>query len=382
VDLSDIRQLHPTVRVLSRADIDATLIDQWERLEQRSLEANAFLSPHFVIPALEHLTPDLAVDIVAVFGPQQHEESLLGIGIFSRQPPTRQMPLPRLVAYRSPHSYRTGLLIDCACADRVADAFFEYFRRPRNRWRAVEFVDLYQDGPLDRLLQQAAVRHGARWKPYHEKTRAVLELGRCAPLAAPLSTRDASELRRKRRRLAEQGAVSWRLSVGAEVDAEHAERLLRLEHSGWKGEQGESMLSSSSDAQFCRRMVDGFRGAGRGFFCELMVQDRVIATANYLTSGDAGFAFKIGWDPEYAKCSPGILNEIEFVEHAGDERLSALQYIDSGAQPGSFIDSLWPQRQTLVTRALLGPGLPSMVEPLLDGLRALKARWRAPQTST
>src|SRR5262249_20934562 len=153
-----------------------------------------------------------------------------------------------------------------------------------------------------------------------------------ASFEASLGTREAGEVRRKRRRLAEHGAVSWCLTMGAEVGAEHAERLLALEHNGWKGEKGESMLSDPDHAQFCRQMVDGFRGAGRGFFCELMVGGRVIATANYLTSGDAGFAFKIGWDPEYAKCSPGILNEVEFVERAGDGRLSALQYIDSGAQ--------------------------------------------------
>jgi len=373
LDLSDAQPVQLTLRVLAREQIDAALIEQWEHLEQRSLEPNAFLSPHFIIPALEHLTPDLQVDIVAVGG---GAGQLLGLGIFCRQRPTRQMPLPRLCAYRSPHSYRTGLLIDRTFSDCVADAFVGYFGQARNRWRAVEFVDLRLDGPLDRALLGAARRQGVRWKSYHEKTRAILEPARCGAFERSQRVHDAAELRRKRRRLGERGTVSWRLAIGAEVGPDQTEQLLALEHSGWKGEQRESLLSQPAHAQFCRDMAERFRRAGRVFFCELMVDGRVIASANYLLSGNVGFAFKIGWDPVYAKASPGVLNEVEFIEHVG-ERLGTLEYIDSGAQPGSFIDALWPQRATLGTRALLGRGIPAAFDPLLDALRAIKARWRA-----
>jgi CelD/BcsL family acetyltransferase involved in cellulose biosynthesis len=365
------------VRILGRADIDAPLIDRWARLEARSLEANAYLSPHFVVPALRHLTPELAVEIVAVFDRESANAPLVGLGVFSRRSPTRRMPFPTLCAYRSPHSFLTGLLIDRDLADRVADAFFGYFGSRRNRWCAVEFVDLRQHGPLLRALQGAARRAGARWHPYDRRRRAVLDphgLGE-RPLEGRLDPHDAAELRRKRRRLAERGAVSWRLVDDGQVRAEQVETFLALEHRGWKAEQGSSLRSQPAHETFFRELVDGFRAAGRAFFCELQLDGCAIASSSNLLSGDAAFAFKIGWDPAYAKSSPGILNEIEFIEHAS-ERFGTLEYIDSGAQPGSFIDSLWTQRVDLVTGAFLSRGIPATLEPLLAALRRIKSRLR------
>ena len=36
-------------------DLTDEFVARWAQLESRSVEGNAFLSPHFVIPAVEHL---------------------------------------------------------------------------------------------------------------------------------------------------------------------------------------------------------------------------------------------------------------------------------------------------------------------------------------
>src|SRR5262245_57575466 len=47
-------------------DIEAATVAAWSDLEARALEANAYLSPYFVLPALRHLEPAAPIVIVLV----------------------------------------------------------------------------------------------------------------------------------------------------------------------------------------------------------------------------------------------------------------------------------------------------------------------------
>jgi hypothetical protein len=95
-------------------------------------------------------------------------------------------------------------------------------------------------------------------------------------------------------------------------------------------------------------MVERFKATGNLFFTELWLGDTVIASTSNLISGGAGFAFKIGWHPAYARMAPALLNEYEFIRRApavcGD-----LSYVDSGATEESFINKLWVGRRRLAS---------------------------------
>ena len=99
----------------------------WSDLEARALEANAYLSPHFVLPALRHLEPTAPIVIVLVERGHQRAGELMGVGVFRLCPPTPRFPLRHLVAYRSCHSYLSGLLVDHREAAAVVQTFFDFF---------------------------------------------------------------------------------------------------------------------------------------------------------------------------------------------------------------------------------------------------------------
>lgn len=61
--------------------------------------------------------------------------------------------------------------------------------------------------------------------------------------------------------------------------------------------------------------MEGFNKTGRAFFTEIVLNDKIISSTTNLISGKAGFAFKVGWDIEFAKYGPGIVNEIKTLEH-------------------------------------------------------------------
>jgi hypothetical protein len=129
-------------------------------------------------------------------------------------------------------------------------------------------------------------------------------------------------------------------------------------------------------------MVRGFRKDKRLFITELSLDGLAIASSVNLISGGAGFAFKIGWHADFAKMSPGVLNEVEFIRHA-PEIVGGLKYIDSGAVEGSFIDNLWVGRRVLTSgifgttsvgkRALnTGAGLRNMKKILSTGCKKIQ----------
>ena len=72
-----------------------------------------------------------------------------------------------------------------------------------------------------------------------------------------------------------------------------------------------------------------------------------MASTLNLLSGESLFAFKIGWDPEFAECSPGTLSELNLLEHCHE--VPGLNQIDSCAKPGSYVENVWPWRRKLTT---------------------------------
>ena len=57
---------------------------------------------------------------------------------------------------------------------------------------------------------------------------------------------------------------------------------------------------------------------------------------------------KIGWDPDFADCSPGVLSELLLLQSLS-EQLPAARFVDSCARPDSYLESVWPWKLALTT---------------------------------
>lgn len=333
-----------TAHALSIADVDATFVADWADLERRALEPNAFLSPHFVQPAVRELEPGLRPVVLAV---RRADGLLVGLGVFRHRPPSLRCPLPHLGAFRSKHSYLSGWLVDRDHAAGAMDAVLSLLSRRGTRWHGIVLPHAPAE-ETHRHMLEAGARAGGRWFEYARRTRAMLDVAAAGePAIEALSSSRRKSLRRKRRQLEEEGEVEWRLIAGADDVARCVDRFLVLENAGWKGAAGGSLVSSPAGEGFFRAMIAAFAREGRAFFTELSVGGQVVSSTCNLESGDEGFAFKIGWDPRFASLSVGTLNEIELIRSAPAE-LAHLRRLDSGSEPGSYMDDLWRGRRTLV----------------------------------
>jgi len=336
-----------TTRVLKTSEIDTGLISAWEELEARAIVPNAFMSPHFVLPALRHLPYSDNVFGVFVEKTSAGLSELIGVALFEICGPTRRFPLGHLSAFETMHSYLTDFLLDREHASGALREIFRYLRAQRHRWHGVRLNNLSGEYLLAEDAQAVASEFGVRWNLFEQWSRAVLHARDFGDAAmAQLTKRRTKQHQKNLARLEELGKIEWCFTRQTDSLQTLAEEFVRLEHSGWKGTEGTSLYSNSNQLRFFFEMIAGFNQTGRAFFTELRLNGKSIASTANFTSGNIGFAFKVGWDVEYARFGLGITNEIELLKHAG-EFLPELEYIDGSSAPDSYINELWPSRRTI-----------------------------------
>jgi CelD/BcsL family acetyltransferase involved in cellulose biosynthesis len=360
------------VSALSAADLAA-----WRELEARAAEPNVYQSADFVLPALAHLDPEPSARILLVEGARPGR--LIGAAALRPRSRSAWMRLPHVEVYLSRHSFLGAPLLEAG----EAGAAIEIMRSAiRHHWPAMPVLLIRRieaDGPVAQACMSQGLAQGLPVVVTQAEDRAVLRPGQPGP--DPLQhipVARLAELKRCRRRLGEAGALSWAFLDGCsgrdDADSRHrtapaqaiarpttlqaqeqlaraGETFLRLEHLGWKAEAGTSLLSQAADTAFFRACTQAMACRGQLWFTELRLDGQAIASTCNFLSGGAGFAFKLGWDPAWRRVGPGWLNEAGLVETAA-EHCADMAWIDSGAAPDSFINSLWTEKRRLVDLAV------------------------------
>lgn len=339
-----------SVARLDPDQIDEQFIAQWRQLESSSVQDNAFLSPSFVLPAIQYLVDPRATHLVAVYGPDAGV--LCGLGIFTYSAGSIDFPLPHFVAFKSVHSYLSGLLISKSDPEAIAKALFRFLGESSPRIYGVKFSSLDLAGQFGEVFRALESQQGLSWLATDSKQRAWLDPHHGGhSWDHHVSARRRKNYRRSLKKLAELQPVSWRLVRNGDVERSTIDNLLRLEDMGWKKSRKMSLVSQPGQREFFTRAVENYARHNQVFFCELLLGPNVIASTCNFISGNNGFAFKIGWDPEYWEFSPGIINEMELMKNASSQ-LASLEAIDSGATEDSFINSYWGNRKPLLNGAI------------------------------
>lgn len=336
------------VQVRSLAAVDAGFEARWCDLERRSLEGNAFLSAHFVMPAARHLPEVDASQVLVASVEDISDGTLLALGVFEECSGSRLLPLKHLRHWRCDYSFLDGLLIDRSCAPEACRALLGGLKEHDSAGHGVSFFDRSTDGPLATLMEESARRLGMVWHEEWSTERAAIPTEQIPDelLQSLYSKSRRKTMNRNRKRLEEKGDVKFRLQREATDDS--IESFLDLEAKGWKGDQGSAMASSTGHADFCRELATGFASDDRTVFAQLSVDDCVIAASLNLVSGDTLFALKIGWDSDFADCSPGTQSEFGLLTSVKSE-LPNLAAVDSCSKPGSYVENVWPWKRRLTT---------------------------------
>src|SRR5262249_42281226 len=174
-------------------------------------------------------------------------------------------------------------------------------------------------------------------------------------LAAVLSTGNRKELRRQRKRLGELGRLE---GVTPQPGGDAAARVARfpaLEAAGWEGQEGTALGAHQVERDYFRAIAAAAHARGRLLLLALELDGRPVALKCNFLAGEGSFAFKIAFDENYARFSPGVQLELENVREL--HARPGVRWMDSCAVAQHFmINRLWVDRRTIQTVVVAAGG--------------------------
>ena len=241
--------------------------------------------------------------------------------------------LDRLGFPWNPHTPRFGLIV----ADRheeVYRALWDHLEGACGDWDVLRLCQLPDGSDVSRRLAGLAAAKGfpvGRWtssgSPY------VPIQGTWQGYLARLSRKHRRTVRNRHRRLEALGGVELETLDGRGGEAawrrldRDLEEGFRLEAAAWKGTAGTAILSRPETRLFYRLLAR--RAAARGWLRLhfLRVGGRRIAFHYSLLHGGTLYALKGGYDPEYARFSPGIVLYSLILREAFETGARALDFL-------------------------------------------------------
>jgi hypothetical protein len=105
------------------------------------------------------------------------------------------------------------------------------------------------------------------------------------------------------------------------------EEAFRVEATGWKGRSGSALLTSTARGAFYRRYAAAACQQGILRVCFLRIGEQ--AAAMQLATECAGgfWLLKIGYDEQFAQCSPGMLLMLETIRYAAARSLQSYEFL-------------------------------------------------------
>lgn len=315
----------------------------WQELAAHALEPNAFYEPASALAAAQHLDSRHKAHALAVWRSQTgHGQARQLIGLF---PMTVSGFGWQLKGWMTPYFAASAPLLHQDAAPLALSALLSFVNRRRPRPLTLLLPELDLDGPLLTTLRPWAQQQGLPLAIINEHHRAMLDLtpeGRRTQ-ANHISSKRRKSLKRRWRRLAQEGRLRHKILTSPEEVQRSVEMFLQLEKAGWKGRAGTAFACREDTAAFAR---EAYGGAAQhaGISCELLLLDeRPLAASITLLSGNNGWAIKAAYDEDFARFAPGLLNDYAMVT----ARLESQRHlrIDSAAKPGHVLESLWAGRR-------------------------------------
>jgi CelD/BcsL family acetyltransferase involved in cellulose biosynthesis len=209
-------------------------------------------------------------------------------------------------------------------------------------------VGLVEHGPVHRGLVAAAASLDRPCDTVHRSERAFLESH-----ASPAEYYEQAVRKKKRKeigrltsRLREQGEIRFRTYWPSDDLDSWIDDFLVLEAKGWKGKAGSALASRPETDAFFREAVKGAEAAVRLQFLRLDLDGHPIAMLVTFMAPPGAFTFKIAFDEDYARFSPGVLIQLEYLKILDRDDIG---WTDSCAvENHPMINSLWMERRPIV----------------------------------
>jgi CelD/BcsL family acetyltransferase involved in cellulose biosynthesis len=309
----------------------------WRDLMTRVIEPNVFLEPGFAFPAANKLgPPDLGV--LSVY----HGAKLVGLLPGRVEGFSNGRAVPMFVAWTHPFAPMSSPLLDRELAADAVSALIASMGALPGSPKAALFPYLPDTSVAARLIGLDAATKGQAVTRLNIHARAALVRIDDEPLSM-VSPRKRKELGRQRRRLAETGHLEHIVSSEPRDIRAAVADFIALEERGWKGRSGGAAARTPAAEQFMTDAVVALSFERKARIDRMRFDDRTIAATITLYSGDYAWFWKIAYEEEFARFSPGVQIALDLTDVLEADRNLAL--VDSCAVADHpMIDHMWAGR--------------------------------------
>ena len=345
---------------------------EWEALAQIASEPNSFAERWFVGASVRHLAAPADASMVEV----RDDDGLVGLLPITTMPRYGRIPIRHAENWLHYNCFLGTPLVRQGQEAVFWTCLLEALDRNAALPAFLHVVGLRGDGPLVAAL--LGVRSGAAI--VHRSTRALLQsdLGPTAYYEATVRKKKRKEIGRLQSRLRELGTIEAH-QFGPDDDLDTwVDAFLTLEASGWKGRDGAALANDQATEAFLRDALRGAAEAGRLDMLRIDLDGQPIAMLVNFIALPGSFSFKIAFDENHGRFSPGVLIQLEnlkILERPG------FDWMDSCAsEDHPMINSLWGERCEIVRISVPLRGWRRRM--MFSGARALEngsamvRRWR------
>ncbi len=320
-------------------DIPAHWDAPWRDLAKCASEPNPFAECWFLRPAVRHLHTKADDRMIGVW----RDGLLLGLMPVTAAQRYGRMPVRHIENWVHYHCFFGSPLVRAGAEAAFWQAILNMLDHAG--W-AANFLHIVGIDPTSSVLAELQATRQA--DIVHRSERAMLcsDLAPTAYYEGHVRQKKRKEIRRLRSRLDELGTVEFAdLASDGSVDS-WIQDFLALEASGWKGREGSALNDDPATKLFFSEAVSGAHRAGKLEMLRLTLDTKPIAMlVNFLTPPGA-YAFKIAFDEDYARFSPGVLIKIENLKTLDRQDID---WTDSCAvEDHPMINSLWAERREIV----------------------------------
>lgn len=162
------------------------------------------------------------------------------------------------------------------------------------------------------------------------------------------------DLRRRHRRLAEAGTLTFETAKEGETLAQALEAFLELEASGWKGASGTALKCRPQTLALARELFADRPGPVSVRSDTLSLDGRPLAISLALIAGGTAWLLKTAYDERERAHAPGLVLEAEIVRSLHESAF--VDRLDSATLAGSVLESLYRERETVAEIIAVPPG--------------------------
>ena len=311
---------------------------QWNDLIRRA-PGNAFMNPTALKAAFD--TMFAVVTVLLAWEEGVDSARLVGLWALQHRNVMTFWP-PMLEARPYNYAFLSTPVIDPAFAAEVIPAFFVAIRKNPALPHVVSLKEMDADSEAYAAIQKTIADEHLAHLTLTQTLRPAVT--REKGIKTSGSTR--KKLRQDWNRLSALGKLEMINERNVEATRVAFEEFLDLEKRSWKGERGTAILCSERDTEFTRRLIGDLAAEGNASVAVLRLDGRTIAAQVLLYCGTTAYTWKIAFDGEFAKYSPGVLAVDKMTEQLF--ATTDVQAIDSCSAQDSFMAQIWTGRKTMV----------------------------------